>query len=102
MTAMDRPDDEETTEGAEATPDSGGGSLQGRVEAVLALIRPMIQADGGDVELVDIEPDGTAVVRLLGACIGCPSSSITLQHGIERQLRERIPEILAVRAVDDS
>ncbi len=81
---------------------AGTDSLVQRVNEVLALIRPMIQADGGDIELVRIEADGVVVVRLLGACIGCPSSAITLKHGIERQLLERVPEVTGVRADDNS
>lgn len=74
-------------------------SLQNRVEAILNLIRPAIQSDGGDLELVDVRPDGTVVVRFHGACVGCPSSAITLQVGIERQLKDRIPEVSAVETV---
>jgi Fe-S cluster biogenesis protein NfuA len=77
------------------------GSLRERVQSVLDLIRPAIQSDGGDVELVEVGTDGTVIVRFHGACVGCPSSSITLQSGLERQLRDRIPEVLRVRAVDD-
>ena len=84
-----------------ATPTTDDGDLTARVSSVLDLIRPMIQADGGDVELVEIEADGTVVVRLLGACIGCPSASVTLQLGIEKQLRDRVPEVTGVRATDD-
>ncbi|MDZ4830558.1 MAG: NifU family protein [Phycisphaerae bacterium] len=69
------------------------------VRAILELIRPSVQADDGDVELVDITPDGVVRVRFHGACIGCPSSEITLQTGIERNLRSRIPEITGVVAV---
>ncbi|MDY7109300.1 MAG: NifU family protein [Planctomycetota bacterium] len=70
-----------------------------RVERILDLIRPAIQSDGGDVELVDVSEDGVVLVRFQGACVGCPSSSITLQVGIERQLREHVPEVTRVRAV---
>ncbi len=68
------------------------------VEAALNEIRPGLQADGGDVELVDIE-DGVVKVRLKGACAGCPMSQMTLTFGIERVLKERIPEIKKVEAV---
>jgi Fe-S cluster biogenesis protein NfuA len=74
-------------------------SLFDRVEEILSLIRPAIQSDGGDVELVDVSDDGVVAVRFLGACIGCPSSSITLQAGIERQLKDRLPEVTRVDAV---
>ena len=69
-----------------------------KVEAALNEIRPGLQADGGDVELVDIE-DGVVKVRLKGACAGCPMSQMTLTFGIERVLKERIPEIKKVEAV---
>ena len=62
-----------------------------RVEKVLSLIRPAIQADGGDLELVEVTADGVARIRLLGACVGCPSSTVTLQMGIERNLRTMFP-----------
>lgn len=70
-----------------------------RVERVLKLIRPAVQADGGDVELVGVTPEGIAEVRFHGACVGCPSSAITLQVGIERNLKAHVPEIKGVRAV---
>ena len=61
------------------------------VEAVLELIRPSLQADGGDVRLVEVQDDGTVVVELQGACKGCPMSQMTLANGVERILKERIP-----------
>ena len=70
--------------------------LREKVQAVLNLIRPAIQADGGDVELVDVNPEGVVSIRFHGACHGCPSSTMTLQMGIERNLREKIPEIKQV------
>jgi Fe-S cluster biogenesis protein NfuA len=75
------------------------GSLTDRVTKVLNLIRPAVQSDGGDVELVGITPDNVAQIRLHGACVGCPSSSLTLQMGIERNLRTYVPEIRSVQAV---
>ena len=66
-----------------------------KVEAVLERIRPMLQADGGDVELVSVE-DGIVSVRLTGACGSCPSSTMTLKMGIEQAIREEVPEIKAV------
>lgn len=74
-------------------------SLRQKVQEVIDLIRPAVQADGGDVELVDVLPDGLVQVRFHGACIGCPSSNLTLQMGIERNLRERVPEVRQVVAV---
>lgn len=71
-----------------------------KVARVLNAVRPSIQADGGDVELVDVSPDGLVRIRLHGACVGCPSSSITLREGIERNIREHVPEVTSVEAVD--
>jgi Fe-S cluster biogenesis protein NfuA len=70
--------------------------LRDRVQAVLDLIRPAVQADGGDVELVDVSPAGVVQVRFHGACHGCPSSTMTLQMGIARTLRARVPEVTQV------
>jgi Fe-S cluster biogenesis protein NfuA len=67
-----------------------------RVQSVINLIRPAVQADGGDVELVDVSSDGVVQIRFHGACNGCPSSTMTLQMGIERNLRERVPEVTQV------
>ena len=67
-----------------------------RVQGVINLIRPAVQADGGDIELVDVTPGGVVQIRFHGACHGCPSSTMTLQMGIERNLRERVPEITQV------
>ena len=69
-----------------------------KVEAVLERIRPMLQADGGDVELVSIE-DGVVNVRLTGACGSCPSSTMTLKMGIEQAIREEVPEIKSVEQI---
>ena len=70
--------------------------LIGRIAAILDELRPLIRADGGDVLLEDIDADGTVHVRLMGACVGCPSSSRTLTLGIERSLRNEIPEVRRV------
>ncbi len=72
--------------------------MKEKVEAVLDQIKPALQADGGDVELVDIS-DGVVKVRLTGACAGCPMSTMTLRMGIERVLKEQIPDIMEVVAV---
>ena len=73
--------------------------LETQVTAVLEKIRPMIQSDGGDLELVGIRSDGTVLIKLLGACIGCPSSTMTLQMGIERNLMEKVPGVTGVEQV---
>lgn len=73
-------------------------ALRMRVEAVLEQIRPAIQGDGGDVELMDIV-GGVVQIRLAGACVGCMHSMMTLQAGIERMLREAVPEIHSVEAM---
>jgi Fe-S cluster biogenesis protein NfuA len=72
--------------------------MKERVEAVLEEIRPALQADGGDVELVNVT-EGVVEVRLKGACSGCPMSAMTLKQGIERLLKERLPEVKEVIAV---
>jgi Fe-S cluster biogenesis protein NfuA len=74
--------------------------LEAKVKEVLNQVRYALQADGGDAELVEVTPDGIVKVRLTGACAGCPMAQLTLQMGIERVLKERIPEIKMVEAVD--
>lgn len=73
--------------------------MKEKVQAVLNKIRPMLQADGGDVEFVDVT-DGVVKVRLQGACAGCPMSQMTLKNGIERLLKQEIPEITSVKSAD--
>jgi Fe-S cluster biogenesis protein NfuA len=77
-------------------PETQPQSIRERVQAVINLIRPAVQADGGDIELVDVNPEGIVQIRFHGACHGCPSSTMTLQMGIERNLREKIPEVTQV------
>lgn len=72
--------------------------MREKVEAVLNQIRPTLAADGGDVELIDAT-DGIVKVRLTGACGGCPMASMTLKHGVERMLKEQVPEVKEVVAV---
>jgi len=72
--------------------------MREKVQEVLDKIRPNLQADGGDVELVEVA-DGIVKVRLQGACKGCPMSQMTLKMGIERILKEQIPEVTEVQAV---
>ena len=71
-------------------------AVRDRVQGVINLIRPAVQADGGDIELVDVASDGVVHIRFHGACHGCPSSNLTLQMGIERNLRDRVPEVTRV------
>ena len=73
--------------------------MEEKVKAVLDKIRPNLQADGGDVELVSVE-GGLVKVRLQGACAGCPMSQMTLRNGIERLLKQEIPEVTAVEPAD--
>ena len=73
-------------------------TMQEQVKKVLDKIRPSLQADGGDVELVDIV-DGVVKVRLKGACAGCPMSQLTLKNGIEKLLKREIPAVVAVEGV---
>jgi Fe-S cluster biogenesis protein NfuA len=72
--------------------------MREQVQEILNVIRPSLQADGGDVELVDVK-DGVVSVRLKGACAGCPMSTMTLKKGIERFLREKIPAVKEVVGV---
>lgn len=69
--------------------------MREKVEAALARIRPALQADGGDVELIDVR-EGVVSVRLIGACGGCPMSTMTLRNGIERILKQDVPEVKEV------
>jgi len=71
-----------------------------RVKQALEKARPALQADGGDVELVDVTQDGEVSIRLLGHCKGCPLAQMTVSHHIERILRDSVPEIVGVAAVD--
>ncbi|MDT8442785.1 MAG: NifU family protein [Desulfuromonadales bacterium] len=70
--------------------------MKEQVQEVLELIRPALQADGGDVELVDVTDDGIVSVRLTGACGSCPMSTMTLKMGIERTLTEKLPQVKEV------
>ena len=75
-------------------------SLSDRIVEVIDTIKPMLQNDGGDIEFVSLEEDNTVRVRLQGACKGCPGAQQTLKMGVERLLKERIPEVKEVVAVD--
>ncbi|QDU32575.1 Fe/S biogenesis protein NfuA [Poriferisphaera corsica] len=87
---------------SQQAPESASGdarSVHDRVEEIIERIRPAIQMDGGDVELVRITDENVVLVRLHGACVGCPSANMTLQMGIERNVREKVPEIVGVEQV---
>ena len=73
--------------------------MKEKVEATLGKIRPSLIADGGDVELVEVSPDGVVKVKLTGACGGCPMSQMTLKMGIERMLKQEVPEVKEVVGV---
>jgi len=73
--------------------------MKDKVQEAINQIRPGLQADGGDVELVDVTEDGVVKVRLVGACKGCAMSQMTLKLGIERFLKEKIPEVKEVISV---
>ncbi|MEZ4598536.1 MAG: NifU family protein [Syntrophotaleaceae bacterium] len=74
--------------------------MKDKVQEVLDMVRPSLQADGGDVELVDITDDGVVKLRLKGACGSCPMSTMTLKMGIERALKNAIPEVREVERVE--
>ncbi|MBD3246866.1 MAG: NifU family protein [Candidatus Omnitrophica bacterium] len=73
--------------------------MREKVEQVLEKLRPRLQADGGDIELVDVSSDGVVEVRLTGACGSCPMSTYTLKLGVEQQLKAEIPEVKEVKQV---
>lgn len=74
--------------------------MRERVQEILEKVRPSLQADGGDVELVEVTEEGVVRVRLKGACGSCPMSTMTLKMGIERALKSQIPEVKEVERVD--
>jgi len=73
-------------------------TLKEKVEQALNIVRPSLQADGGDVQLVDVDEKGVVKVRLTGACGGCPMSQMTLKMGIEKVLKQNVPEVSRVEA----
>jgi len=73
--------------------------MKDRVEKALEKIRPSLQADGGDMELIDVSEDGIVKVKLTGACRGCPMSQMTLKMGIEKALKQAVPEVKEVQSV---
>ncbi|NLL14250.1 MAG: NifU family protein [Fibrobacter sp.] len=73
--------------------------MKEQVQQVINEIRPNLQADGGDIELIDVTEDGVVKVRLRGACSGCPGAAMTLKMGVERVLKSRIPQVQRVENV---
>ncbi|GAH27444.1 unnamed protein product [marine sediment metagenome] len=73
--------------------------MQEKVEKALAKVRPSLQADGGDVELIEVSDEGVVKVRLTGACGGCPMATMTLKAGIEGVLKKEVPEVKRVEAI---
>ncbi len=73
--------------------------MRERVETAMQAIRPMLQADGGDAEVVEVTEEGVVKVRLIGACGGCPMSQFTLSQGIEKRLKAAVPEVTRVESV---
>jgi Fe-S cluster biogenesis protein NfuA len=78
---------------------NGDDDMKENIQKAINQIRPNLQADGGDVELVDVTDDGIVKVKLLGACRGCPMSQMTLKMGIEKYLKKEVPEVKEVVAV---
>ena len=83
----------------DAATSSHRAGLFERVEQVINQIRPAVQSDDGDVELVEVTGEGMARIRLHGACMGCPSSTMTLHMGIERNIRRQVSEVVGVEQV---
>jgi len=74
-------------------------TFETRVQAAIDEIRPALQGHGGDIELVGVDEDNTVRVKLQGACSGCPGAAMTMKMGVERVLKERVPEVKGVEAV---
>ncbi len=73
--------------------------LKEKIEDALDKVRPALQADGGDVQFVDVDDEGVVTVKLTGACGGCPMSQMTLKNGIEKVLKQNVPEVNRVESV---
>lgn len=73
--------------------------IRADVTDIIRQLRPAVQSDGGDIELIDVGVDGVVKVRLHGACIGCPSAAVTLKLGVEQSLRDNVPEVKEVVCV---
>jgi len=80
--------------------DGATSTVKERVSGVIETIRPALQRDGGDIELVDVNPDGVVSVRLQGACSGCPSAAMTLSMLVERKLKAEVPEVTELVSVE--
>jgi Fe-S cluster biogenesis protein NfuA len=72
-----------------------------RIEAALDKVRPALQADGGDAEIVEVSPEGVVTLQLVGACGGCAMSTMTLKQGIERIIKMEVPEVISVEAMQN-
>jgi Fe-S cluster biogenesis protein NfuA len=77
----------------------GEKEMKEEVQKIIDRIRPSLQADGGDVELIDVGDDGVVKVRLVGACHGCPMAQMTLKNGIEKVLKQEVPAVKSVVSV---
>lgn len=84
---------------APASNATDASALHDQVADIIRQLRPAVQSDGGDIELVDITPDGVVRVKLHGACIGCPSAAMTLKLGVEASLKKHLPQIREVVCV---
>jgi Fe-S cluster biogenesis protein NfuA len=80
-------------------PEHPEATIRERVLRALDSLRPYLQRDGGDIELVDVDAGGVVRVRFHGACVGCPAASITMVEGVERTIREKVPEVSKVLLV---
>lgn len=81
------------------TPGAAQSPIVAKVQAVIESIRPALQMDGGDCDLVGVSDDGVVTVHMKGACDGCPSSTMTLTMGIEKRIKAKVPEVQRVVAV---
>ena len=75
--------------------------MKEKVQKAIDELRPHLQADGGDIELIDVTEEGVVKVRLTGACVGCPMRQMTLTHGVNRFIKKQVPEIKEVLAVEE-
>ncbi|HOW28760.1 MAG TPA: NifU family protein [Elusimicrobiota bacterium] len=87
------------TDNTQQDPATKAADLRSRVEKALEHVRPALQADGGDASIVDVTPDGKVILEMTGACGGCPMANVTLKQGIERVIRQEVPEITSVESM---